>query len=167
MKHLITAAILAIAPLTAHAEDNWTGFHVGLQAGHSNVTSAGPDLGNATLGLHAGYLHDFGRYVLGGELAYDAGAEMQTGGRVQKADTLRLKLKGGYDFGRTLVYGVVGAARLDASSGTINGHSVGLGAAYAVSERVILGAEYLHDSFDSNAQKTKADTVSLRLSYKF
>ena len=167
MKIILIAFMLAIATTLSLADESWTGFIAGIQIGTAEVSVDGSDNGNAALGAHVGYLHDFGGYVLGGELSYDAGAELVTEGNAQKVDTVRLKLKGGHVFGRTLLYGVVGYANIDGASISNDGYSVGVGASFRATDNILIGAEYLRDVSDSSGGDVETDSVSLRLSYLF
>ena len=86
----------------------------------------------------------------------------------------RLKLSLGADFGRTLVYGVIGAARAEVSAGgsdlSDNGYLGGVGVAYRLREQFIVGAELLShrfDDFDSTGIDPIATTFTVRASFKF
>jgi outer membrane immunogenic protein len=167
MKKTITSLVLALAPTLSFADESWTGFNAGIQLGEVDVSSGVNATGNSTVGLHAGYLHDFDGYVLGGEASYDLGGKIVSDEQVKKVDTLRLKVKGGHVFGRAFVYGVVGYAGMDGDAGNMDGYSVGIGVSYRATDKIMLGAEYLKDSFDTSGGKTKADSLNLRLSYMF
>ncbi len=127
MKKTITSLVLALAPTLSFADESWTGFNAGIQLGEVDVSSGVNATGNSTVGLHAGYLHDFDGYVLGGEASYDLGGKIVSDEQVKKVDTLRLKVKGGHVFGRAFVYGVVGYAGMDGDAGNMDGYSVGIG----------------------------------------
>ena len=49
--------------------------------------------------------------MIGGEFEYDK-ADIDLNGAAQTESVMRLKLRGGYDFGRTLLYATAGAAKL-------------------------------------------------------
>ena len=108
MKTITLITLAALAPTMCLADESWTGFYTGLQLSTVDVSQEQNDNGNAALGLHAGYLHNFDGYVVGGELTYDAGAELVSDNKTKKVDTIRLKFKGGHVFGRTYLYGVIG-----------------------------------------------------------
>jgi len=165
---LALAASFLTTPTLALSEEDWTGFYAGIHVGTSEFTSGGVRDSDPSMGLHAGYDYDLGNFVVGGELAYDAGAEYTLGGTTQSTKTARIKLKGGYDLGRILVYGVVGVARFEGDSARRDGFTLGLGANYKVTDRITIGAEYLHDSLDDvGAVGADMDTVTLRASYRF
>ena len=111
MKVFLSALMVTMAPALTAADETWTGFYAGAQLGFSDLSDDTISTADSTLGLHAGYLHSFGDYVLGGELSYDAGAEFVSGGSIEKVDTVRAKVKGGRVFGRTMLYGVAGLCK--------------------------------------------------------
>lgn len=152
---------------------DWTGGYVGLQVGRLNL-----DIGNGgsgddmSYGLHAGYDYDLGNFVLGGELEYDVGyfGAFQIPGFADVEDVARLKLRAGYDLGRTLVYATAGAARISTSIGSEVGPVGGIGVAYALSPHFTVGGEVLYQDFKRlGSTTTGADgtSLSLRASYRF
>jgi predicted porin len=117
--------------------------------------------------LHAGYDYDFGRFVLGGELDYDL-TDIDLGGAATVDNVLRLKVRGGYDLGRTLVYATAGLARVDTSLGTENGQFAGLGVAYQLTDQFVVGGEVLAHQFDDiNGSGVDADATSINLRASF
>jgi len=81
---------------------------------------------------------------------------------------LRLKGGVGYDAGRVLPYLALGFAQLDSDDLAIdkeNGTFYGLGADFAVTDSIRLGAEYLRHDFDDIG--LEANTLSLRAAYSF
>ncbi|MWD27377.1 outer membrane beta-barrel protein [Aquicoccus sp. SCR17] len=148
---------------------DWTGAYAGVQAGQLNGELSGGGDGDGTVyGVHGGYDYDFGRFVLGGELDYDTG-DIDVG--PESIDSItRLKVKGGYDLGRTMIYATLGAARADTSLGDADGGVAGLGMAYKVTDSFTLGGEYLAHRFeDVNGSGTDldADTFGVRASFRF
>ena len=167
MKTITMITLAAMMPTLSLANESWTGFNAGLQLSTIDVSEGNNDNGNAALGLHAGYLHDFDGYIIGGELTYDAGAEVESGGKAEKVDTVRLKFKGGHVIGRTYLYGVIGYANIDGGSKSEDGYSAGFGVTYRATDRVLVGLEYLRDTYDTSGDDITADSVALRVSYKF
>lgn len=157
---------------------DWTGFYVGLQAGSADAdaapTSTAPDfsLSGTTYGAHIGYLHDFGRFVVGGELRYDDVSDVKSsthgvGGDSMVAASLRV----GYDMGRVLPYLSVGAARFTAADNDeSDGIIYGIGADFAMTDNWRLGVEatrFEFDDFDDSTYEVSGNAIGLRVSYAF
>lgn len=158
----------AVTPVITGTD--WTGAYGGLNLGYGDVDASGGLGGNdTTFGVHFGYDYDFGSYVLGGEIEYDD-ADIDLGAGVNTDSVTRLKLRAGYDLGRTLVYGTAGAAYLETSVGDQTGAFIGVGAAYQATDRITVGAELLgHRFIDIGDTDVDADatTFNLRASYRF
>ena len=161
-----------IVPAPAPLAD-WTGFYTGLQFGYGDVDSDSGQLDgdNGLYGFHAGYDYDLGNYVIGAELDYDK-ADIDLGGGAANIDSIaRLKFKGGYDFGDTLLYATAGAARADTSVGDETGPFIGLGMTYRVTDRYTVGAELLQHQFDDvggiAGNDLDATTLTVRGSIRF
>ncbi len=167
-------ALLLSATVSAQslADRDWTGFYIGLSAFQGTYSNDGgaSDLGDTDgFGIQAGYLRDFGSFVLGGEVA-------QVWGNYENSDddwdATRLKLIGGYDAGRFLPYVFAGVADYNIDGGESDTVSLyGIGARYAVSPRFVAGLEYLvqkKDNFEGVADFDLEDAdLSLRLDYRF
>ncbi|MGJ5618752.1 outer membrane protein [Sulfitobacter sp. MF3-043] len=167
------AQVYAPAPVPVNTGGDWTGFYTGLQFGHADADSAtgALDGDDTSYGFHAGYDYDFGQFVLGGELDYDK-TDISLGGGAASIDSVaRAKIRGGYDLGRTLVYATAGAARADTSVGDETGPFFGLGVAYQVTDRYLIGAEVLEHRFDDvggvAGNDIDATTFSIRGSLRF
>lgn len=165
----VLAPAPVLAPVPVADIDDWTGFYAGGQLGYADVDGVLSGDG-AIGGVHAGYDYDFGTLVLGAELDYDAG-DVDFGGGVAQLDSItRLKLRGGYDFGRTLLYATGGVARADTSLGDESGGFGGVGMAYHLTDSFDLGGEVLyHDFSDIGATGIAIDatTVTVRGSFRF
>lgn len=196
------AAPVAVAPV-APASD-WTGFYVGGQLGYGSLglditdgseSAEIADGSGALYGVHAGYMRDFGRIVLGAELDWDLTAidlEVDPAfdpdvGTLGSVDSVaRAKVRLGYDVGRFLPYVTAGVARASLSydapeaegafDDTTTGRFVGLGVVYAVNDRFTVGIEALRHDFDGPGVsgdtnglglETSVDTISLRGSWRF
>lgn len=165
----VEPVMVAPAPVVNTGGD-WTGFYVGAQLGYADVSPTGVAGGDDYIyGVHAGYDYDFGRFVLGGELDYDAGDIGVAGGTESIDSVWRAKLRGGYDMGRTLLYVTGGYAQADTSLGNADGYFGGLGLAYQISDKFTLGGEVLGHQFDASGAvpETDATTATLRASYRF
>lgn len=170
------SAPIAPAPAPVVMSSDWTGFYAGGQLGYGLIesdalTDDGEDL---TYGAHAGYLHDFGSVVLGGELDID-GTEIEQDGVEVDAIT-RAKLRIGYDAGDFLPYLTGGIAQLQTSSdvsafdGDDTGGFVGLGFDYRVSPTIRVGGEVLQHQFEDyndSGEDIDATTVAARVSFQF
>ena len=171
----------AIAPVPVAAPANtggeWGGFYAGAGLGYGDVGSSTNTLdGNGILGgVQAGYRYDFGTAVVGGELEYDiTGIDLGATAGDQLNSVARLKAMAGADLGRTLVYGTAGYAYADADVGAAslsdNGWFAGLGADYALSERLTVGAEVLthkFNDFDGSGVDLDATTAKARINLRF
>lgn len=163
------------APVPTPSAD-WTGGYAGVQLGYGDVNSNGAGLdGNGAIGgVHAGYLVDFGQFVTGAELSYDA-ANIDLGAGTDSLDNVaRLKLIGGYDLGRTLIYASTGVARASATVGgtdlSDNGYFVGLGADYALTDQWTLGGEVMahrFNDFGGTGVRLEASTIQAKVAFRF
>lgn len=162
----------AVVAPAAPAGYDWTGFYVGLSAivGTFSDNGGATSDGTSGYGLQAGYLRDFGTWVLGGELAYAKG-DYDAFPSNDWAST-RLKLIGGYGAGRVMPYGFVGLSNYDVRGVTQFSDTVtiyGLGAKVAVSQKISVGLEYLVENksnYDSSFAMENSE-LSLRLDYRF
>lgn len=177
----VERVVVAPAPVAPVTPD-WTGFYAGAQGGYgfgdAEIFGDEVDHDGFVGGVHAGYNHDFGRFVLGGEadlnyanLEVDEGLDFPEA----KIDQLhRLKLKAGWDTGRALVYGTAAAAyaNLDASDDDLSdwGWGVGAGVDVMVRRNISTGIEYMYhefDDFDDTGLDVDIHTVQARVSYHF
>lgn len=160
------------APVTA-AQTDWTGFYAGLQYGEGDAeVSFGAAAASGdfdAFGAHAGYNHDFGQYVIGGELAYnDINADAD-------GDLTQLRARAGVDLGRFMPYATLGFARVSLESGGVDvsesGITYGVGAEYLVTEKFSVGLEYSRSDFSDvegvSGLDLDTDMVQIRASYHF
>jgi outer membrane immunogenic protein len=188
-----TAALAAPAfaggPITAEPEPiiaepvpyvapgiDWSGPYAGVQLGYADVDSNGGGLdGDGFLGgVHAGYRWDMGSFVAGAELDYDS-ADIDLGAAGDTLDDVaRLKLIAGTEFGRSLVYGTIGAAHASATVGgadlSDNGYFIGAGVDYAVTDSWTVGGELMQhkfDDFDGSGVDIDATTLKAKVSLRF
>ena len=142
-------------------------------------------------GAFAGYQYDFGNFVLGAEVDLNAtnldfgddeffGGDVnfddddETDGGISVRQIHRAKLRAGFDAGDALIYGVAGAAYLEAEGVHENlsdmGYVLGAGIDYKVTEDVVVGAEVLHhqfDDFDDTGINADVTSIQARVAYQF
>lgn len=172
------APMVAIAPMARTSA--WDGFYLGGQIGTGDVNVSNTGGGDLNFdinsyGLHAGYMRSVGTFVLGAEVDYDfvtVDTSSVGGPSDGDASLAHLKFRAGYDAGRFLPYLTVGAAFLhdDVNDQSDTGIAYGLGAVYAVTDKILVGGEYMRntfDDFDSTGVNVDVDQFSLRVSYKF
>lgn len=167
------------APVIVQAYD-WSGFYLGGQAGYgwADIEAPAPD-GDVEAdgflgGGHVGYNFALGNVVLGIEADYDF-ANIEADDGFGEIDAIaRGKLKAGYAFDRFLPYltGGIAHASADTALGEFDdtGYAFGAGLDYAVTDNIIVGAEYLHhnfDDFDDSGVDFDLDTVRAKVSFKF
>ena len=176
---VIPDPVIAPAPVPApvNTGGEWGGFYAGAGLGYGDVGSSTDTLdGNGILGgVQAGYRYDFGTAVVGGELEYDiTDIALGAAGTDKLNSVARLKAMAGADLGRFLVYGTAGYAYADADVGAASlsddGWFAGLGADYALSDRLSVGAEVLthkFDDFDASGVDLDATTAKARINLRF
>ncbi len=196
LKSSLFAIFLAASAATPLLAEDWTGFYAGGQIGHLNFKdktypSKGVVLPGTTLyqgsggqlGAFAGYTHDFGQFVVGGEVALNFSSLKPdfavlpgvSSGRTVK-QTTEMKLRVGFDGGAVLPYVVAGQAWQSigvATGATQNyrGMSYGVGVDYKVTSNIVAGAEFdwykLKNTAPLSDLKTDSSVLNLRLSYRF
>ena len=174
----VEAPVVAVpvAPVVQPSAD-WTGFYAGLQGGRASADASilGDPVGELEgtyYGLHAGYLHDLGRFVVGGELRYDDASDIEIASpAIGGKSLIAASLRAGYDMGRLLPYASVGFGQFTAADDDkSNGMLYGIGADYALTDRWRLGVEAMHfdfDSFSDSDYEVSGNAVGLRASFSF
>ena len=175
----VVEEVPVIAPVPAPVvTGDWTGFRAGVQLGLGSAelqpsrTAPGFDEDLKAYGLHAGYDHDFGRFVLGGELDYN---KLDIDNLDDKADLTRLRLRAGYDMDRFMPYVTLGAARI---SGDYMGESIketaatyGIGAEFKATDNITFGGEYSYQKWkdvnDIDGHNLDTGLFQIRASYRF
>lgn len=170
---VVDTPVVAPAPVVPVADTDWTGFYAGAQVGKGDAklkyNAGGSDKQDySAYGVHAGYQKDFGKYVLGGEFAYDRVDPKDTDG---KGDQYSLRGRAGYDMGRWMPYVTLGAAHLKDDDFSETGLTYGIGADFKVAEHVTVGAEYSRTNYkdvaDVKGDDLDTNLVQLRASYHF
>ena len=178
---------------TPHVPFTWTGPHAGLQLGLLNGELAIPGAADPSAegfvgGVHIGYDMQFnGGLVVGGYLDADFGSvPIETGS--DEVGTLDAVARGmgrlGFALDRVLVYGQGGVAFVSADISSLGdedvdefGYAVGAGIDFALTDKVVLGADYVYHEFTDVAKDDdqlsapgadlEAHTLRAKLSYKF
>ncbi|WP_234899347.1 outer membrane protein [Ruegeria lacuscaerulensis] len=172
MNHLlpIIVAMTLTGTISAFAED-WSGAYAGFSFGYADADGRnGASGSDSSFGPHVGYDHDFGNFVLGGELEYNR-LSLNLGQNEGSLDSMtRVKLRGGYDFGSALGYVVVGAARVDSSVENDTAAVYGIGVAYPVTDRFVISGEALRQNFDDVTRSEgglDSNVFNLRTTFRF
>jgi opacity protein-like surface antigen len=194
MNRLILAAVAALVPVSAAAEESgtlsfaqetlstrapggWTGGYAGLGFAMGQIEDDPDDTDVRIVGLHGGYLHDVGAFVVGGEI--EIGRVSDDEDLLEAGRVARFKGIAGYDAGRFLPYVTVGTSQLSFDFETGTGATVtyedrarvlGAGVVFAATDRLRIGAEYLQDyrkDFDGLGTEIDMKTFSLRGSFVF
>ncbi len=171
-------APIPIAPAPVMTGSDWTGFYAGAQLGYGQLDAdeLTDDPEGLIFGGHAGYLYDFGQWVIGGELDID-GTDIEDEDVGVEVDTItRAKLRVGYDAGNWLPYVTGGIAQVRTSSDTDafdtddTGPFAGLGVEYRLSPSIRVGGEVLQHQFedyDDTGVDIDATTATARVSFQF
>lgn len=202
MRNLVFSAAIFLAGATAasaadlevitqpdDARFSWTGIYVGGSIGKARAeddfpqfpTPFGPlaehfEADGRNYGFHAGYMHQFGNFVIGGEYEYlDLG--IQYSGDLlgpiplYLEDTHFLKLRGGIAYDRIQVFGFGGGAKSNLNTGDKDWTKLaGAGVDYALTNNFIIGAQYSYswfNSFDGQDVTGNFDNMSIRATIKF
>lgn len=179
IKIAASCAFLAI-PTISHAGDDWTGFYLGAQLGGSggNIGLDGDlftdgisrdvDLdAGISYGLHAGYNWSLNNnYVVGAEISYDQ-AENEIVGIDVDVETTRLKVKGGFDQGGNLLYGVLGVASIEMLDASENGVTFGFGGSTKLKNNLVLSSEFLHDYYNADGGTINVNSIRVSLAKQF
>lgn len=164
---------------------DWSGAYAGIQAAKVDGKlkfpgQASTDQSGRAMGVHGGYLHDMGQFVLGGELAYNKLSNIKADGSSRSTDgsALSAKALAGYDLGRVMPYATAGIERVSLDGAGPNGADLkdtgyvyGLGAKFKATDRIMVGAEVLrHDFKDMGKEKgtsLDATTVGVNVGFRF
>lgn len=155
-----------IAAVQAQA-GTWDGAYLGLQlgAGKTAENSGGT---SQLLGVQVGRDWQVGDWVMG--VGIDA-ASLNGGTGFNDFKALgRLKLRGGYDFGRTLVYATSGASYADQNAlGRDWGYFAGVGVEHKLTDNWSLSGEIAQHHFGdfNGAGKLDPTIATVSLNYRF
>ncbi len=181
----IAADDIDVIPAPNPERFGWTGVYLGASAGYGwlrdidyafvpPLRSSGEDW---IFGAHAGYLHQFGGFVVGAEAEAQL-LDIQFDGLPVWADqAYTIKARGGYAFDRFLITGHLGATWVTTRSAIplydgLADWALTYGAAveYAVTDNLTLGVTYSRmtaDRYDDTLIDAEVDTLNLRVGYRF
>lgn len=163
------------------ARFGWQGAYVGIAGGYTWLkdvdNSFSPpirDKGQDWLvGAYAGYLAQFGNFVVGGEAeANRLGVTYDLFNFITVENSYVVKARAGYAFDRFLVTGHAGGAYITTNFMGLKdwGWEAGAGVDYAVTDHLTVGAQYSHygfTKFDGTLLDAHTDMLSGRVGYKF
>jgi outer membrane immunogenic protein len=160
---------------------DWTGFYIGASGGYGwlrdidrSFTPPMPDQGEDwILGVHAGYLHQFGDFVVGGEVEYQRlDITYQTFNFITVDHAYTAKARVGYAFDQFLISGSIGGAYVTTNFMGLRdlGLAIGGGIDYALTDNISVGAHYQrfsYTNFSGTMIDATLDQVALRASVRF
>ena len=176
-KQLAVLILSSLIPAAAMA-DNFTGASVGLDVETTKYkvkedsTLSGKNTGSAI--LKGDYGFDMGNNLVG---AVEARAKLNSSKAFDDSDIKqRDKYSIGYQQGYRVTKDLMPYAKVeyinskfksDTDSTRFNGYGVGVGAKYAVTDNVEVGAEYVHSRLKKDEDKLRGNTVSAGVAYRF
>ena len=156
----VTAPLGSGADLAlAASPEIWTGFYVGVHGGAMTTSEFDQDHLKASGGAQAGYLQQFGMFVVGGEVdatvSNDLTYELAPGAGLSQDWSIAAKSRAGVSLDNTLIYSVAGvqAAQLKgtglATSDPITQAGVvfGAGVEQSLGNNISIRAEYLQTRY--------------------
>jgi predicted porin len=164
------APLPVVPPQAPVASTDWSGLYVGAHYGTGDFSLEGGQAGApppedaSYYGLHVGYLYDLGSFVLGAEAAYSVGTLDESDEEFSIVD---LTARAGYDAGSLMPYIFGGISQYTEDGETYDGTVFGAGAAFALTESILLGGEFAQRSYEDGPTEWTGDFLSLRASYKF
>lgn len=186
MNKIALTTLAAVAGLSvsfagsiASADTDWSGIYAG--GYYSTGTGEDYNLGGpwplkddgSFYGGFAGYRHDLGSYVIGGELAssfgVDVGEAIFTTWIVNSV--LDMKITAGYDLGSILPYAIIGYSMAEADPGpySVAGMLYGVGADWMITDSIFIGAEYNNRFMEgtTNSYTIELESYLVRAGYRF
>jgi outer membrane immunogenic protein len=143
----------------AIATDEWTGFYIGAHLGGATTHEFEEATSGLTGGVQAGYLQQFGNFVVGAEVQASLSDalyyELAPGAGLEQNWSVALKGRAGAALGQTLIYGTAGVTLAEfeprgattSASDTHAGLSFGAGIEQALGGGWSVRAEYLQTRY--------------------
>lgn len=140
---------VVVAPPPAPQSD-WSGFYIGLSTGNFEFDEDGFSDDTSSLSGFAGYLHDFGNVVAGGEVYFSRMDDYENAFIGSEDSEFGLRGRVGYDLGRVLPYAVVGVTRFESTAYTERDtyFGYGLGADVQVLDNLRVGLQVYQGAND-------------------
>jgi outer membrane immunogenic protein len=176
--------------VVAPVDEPFEGFYAGLSYGHANggfdqdpPPSSFDFESSPTYGGFVGYNFQNGSMVYGGELRMLHMNELQTfigagapvlGAEIESVTDLRGRV--GYAMGDFMIYGAAGLSWTSdfftlGASPSLNGHNLGLGVEYNVTDNLFVGADYTTRQMDGESGGVDFDadlnTFTVRAGFRF
>lgn len=178
----VALALPAAATTTSQpaASGDWTGGYAGVELSYGDVEAddlfGDEDANGGLYGVNAGYRYDLGRFVLGGEVGYDA-TDITLPDDTDVNGVVRAGVTAGYDLGRILPYVAAGYAGASVENDgldideDLDGGFYGIGVAYQATDRIAIGAEVIRHRFEVDFDGLDEDadlvTFGVKASYRF
>jgi opacity protein-like surface antigen len=178
----VVEVVSAPSPAPVSSPETWQGFYAGLQASTYDITIQNqPDeeYGLSRSGVHAGYMHDFGAFVIGAELDYGVVDFDEDSDGISLSEA-RVMVRAGYDLGKFLPYVTAGMAALFVEDAietpvykdTVTGAVLGVGVSYMITDNFIVGGQYARSTYPGDddelfGTEVTFEELSFRASYKF
>jgi outer membrane immunogenic protein len=174
-----------ISPDIDQARYGWTGFYAGGSAGWGWLkdTDYAPPPGfpnplddkgdDFVFGAHAGYLYQYGDFVVGAEAeAMKLDITYDLFNFITFDNSYALKARLGYSIDRFLLSGHAGAVYAETNFNDLKdwGWVAGANVDYALTDNILVGAQYTHygfTEFDGTQIDGTIDLVTARMAYKF
>lgn len=185
-------AIALVSASSAHAGDypsmlsgtsasDWTGLYIGVSGGYGwlrdidrSFTPPMPDSGQDWIfGAHAGYLHQIGDLVVGGEVEFRRlDITYQTFNFITVENAYVAKARVGYAIDQFLISGSIGGAYVTTNFMGLQdlGLALGAGIDYQLTDMVTIGVHYdrySYTNFSGTMIDATLDQVSVRASVGF
>ncbi|MFY0661441.1 MAG: outer membrane beta-barrel protein [Shimia sp.] len=164
----LAAAVVVISVVAGQTKaDTWDGAYFGVQIG-AGQTEFKEESAAGVAGVQVGRDWQVGEWVMG--VGIDSSALNGGSAGTDFKSLSRLKLRGGYDFGGTLLYATTGASYGDHNLlGRDWGHFVGVGVEHKLSDNWSISGEIAQYNFSNfnGAGKVDPTVAAVSLNFRF